>query len=208
MSDHERDSSRPGRESKVARLIRERELASLGGELERLWTRDEDRWSLRELAEHFNRELLSAAIREAGMADLNGEAANYYRLLTDDDVNPGDRVEAARRLERAGVDVERLREEFVSYQAVRTYLKGHRNAEYERTERDRVGRESESIRRFNARTEAIVRDKITRLRRQEHVAVGAPSVTVQVQVYCSECDSRYSVDRLLERGRCDCPTTR
>lgn len=207
MSDHEPNSSTPGRESKVARLIRDRELASLGDELEHLWTRDEDRWSLRELADHFNRELLSAAMRAAGMGDLDGEAANYYRLLTDDDVNPGDRVEAARWLERAGVDVERLREEFVSYQAVRTYLRNYRNAEYERAEGDRVSRESESIRRFNARTEAIVQDKVTRLQRQEHIAVGDPSVTVQVRVYCSECGSRYSVDRLLERGGCDCPPT-
>lgn len=207
MSDHEPNSSTPGRESKVARLIRDRELASLGDEMEHLWTRDEDRWSLRELADHFNRELLSAAMRSAGMGDLDGEAANYYRLLTDDDVNPGDRVEATRWLERSGVDVERLREEFVSYQAVRTYLRSYRNAEYERAEGDRVSRESESIRRFNARTEAIVQDKVTRLQRQEHVAVGDPSVTVQVRVYCSECGSRYSVDRLLERGRCDCPPT-
>lgn len=207
MSDHEPNSSTPGRESKVARLIRDRELASLGDELEHLWTRDEDRWSLRELADYFNRALLSAAMRAAGMGDLDGEAANYYRLLTDDDVNPGDRVEATRWLERAGVDVERLREEFVSYQAVRTYLRNYRNAEYERAEGDRVSRESESIRQFNARTEAIVQDKVTRLQRQEHIAVGDPSVTVQVRVYCSECGSRYSVDRLFERGGCDCPPT-
>lgn len=204
MTDHERASSGPGRESKVARLLRERELGSLGEELERLWTREEDRWSLRDLADRFNRELLRAAIQEAGMADIDGEAANYYRLLTDDEVNPGDRVEAARWLERGGVDVERLRTEFVSYQAVRTYLKEYRNADYERPESDRVSRESESIRRFSARTEAIVQDKVTRLQRQGHVAVGSPSVTVQVSVYCAECDSRYSVDRLLETGGCDC----
>jgi hypothetical protein len=207
MSDPNGDSSAPGRESKVARLLRAYELESLGEELEHLWTRSEDRWSLRELADHFNRELLRAAVRDAGMTELDGEAANYYRLLTDDDVNPGDQVEASRWLERAGVDVERLRGEFVSYQAVRTYLKNYRNAEYERAAGDRVSQEAESIQQFSARTEAIVQDKITRLQRQEHVTVGDPSVTVQVRVYCSECDSQYSVDELLDRGRCDCPTT-
>ncbi|MFC6889333.1 rod-determining factor RdfA [Halorubrum trueperi] len=207
MSDHERRSSKPGRESKVAQLIRKYELEPLGEELEHLWTREADRWSLRALADRFNRELLRTAMREAGMADLDGEAANYYRLLTDDDVTPGDRVEAVRWLERAGVDVERLREEFVSYQAVRTYLKTYRNAEYERSEEDRVGREAESIRRFAARTEAIVQDKITRLHRQGYLEIGSPTVTVQVQVYCSECDSQYSVDRLLDTGQCACTTT-
>ncbi|WP_123622333.1 rod-determining factor RdfA [Halorubrum sp. CSM-61] len=206
MADPNRDSSGPGRESKVARLLRERELEPLGDELEHLWTRAEDRRSLRELADHFNRELLRSALREAETADLDGAAANYYRLLTDDDVSPGDRVEATRWLERAGVDVERLRGEFVSYQAVRTYLKDYRNAEYERNEGDRVGREAESIRQFSARTEAIVQDKIDRLRSRGHLAVGDPSVTVQVRVYCSKCNSQHSVDRLLERGRCDCST--
>jgi hypothetical protein len=207
VSDPERASTKPGRESKVARLIREYELESLGEELEHLWTRDEDRWSLRDLAAHVNRELLRSAIREAGMADLDGEAANYYRLLTADDVNPGDRVEATRWLERAGVDVDGLRDEFVSYQAVRTYLKTYRNAEYDPADGDRVGQEAESIRQFSERTEAIVQDKITRLQRQGDLSVEAPSTTVQVRVYCSECNSRFPVSQLLERGRCDCPTT-
>lgn len=207
VPDHERESTTPGRESKVARLIREYELEPIGEELETLWTRDEDRWSLRDLADRFNRELLRAAIREAGMADLDGEAANYYRLLTDSDVNPGDRVEATRWLERAGVDVDRLQDEFVSYQAVRTYLTNYRDAEYERSDGDRVGRETESIRQFTDRTQAIVQDKISRLRGQGHLAIEDPTVTVQVRVYCSACDSRYSVDHLLERGHCDCTTT-
>lgn len=208
MSDSKRESSKPGRESKVLRLIREYERQSLGEELERLWTRDENRWSLRELADHFNRELLRTALREAGMGGLDGEAANYYRLLTDDSVSPGDHVEATRRLEQAGVDVERLRGEFVSYQAVRTYLKNHRNAEYEQATGDRVSREAESIQQFSDRTEAIVQDKITRLQQREHITVGTPSVTVQLRVHCSDCNSQYSVDQLLDRGHCNCSTTR
>lgn len=205
MSDNDQGHSGPGRESKVARLIREYELEPLGAELERLWTRDEDRRSLRELADRFNRELLRAAMREAGMDDLGGEAGNYYRLLTSDDVPPGDRVEAARRLQRAGVDAEHLREAFVSYQALRTYLQSYRGAEYERSAGDRAGREAESIRQFTGRTEAVVEDKVDRLRQRDQLSVGSPSVTVQVRVYCSECNSGYPIEQLLERGGCDCP---
>ncbi len=204
MSGHEHESSKPGRESKVARLIREYELAPLGEELERLWTRDENRLSLRALADRFNRELLRVEMRDARMSTLDGEAANYYRLLTDDTVNQGDQVEATRRLERAGVDVEQLRDAFVSYQAVRTYLTNYRDVQYERSDGDRVSREAESIRQFADRTEAIVQDKILRLQQQEHVEIEAPTVSVQVRVYCSECNSRYPIDRFLNRGHCDC----
>jgi len=50
-SDEPRTSRRAG---KVARLLAEYDMESLGPELERLWTADEDRQSLRELADYFN----------------------------------------------------------------------------------------------------------------------------------------------------------
>ena len=40
--------------SKVARLIKKYDLQGLGAELEQLWTADEDRKSLRELASYFD----------------------------------------------------------------------------------------------------------------------------------------------------------
>jgi len=119
-----------GRRRKVARLIDEYNLQGIGEELERLWTADDDRRSLRSLADLFNRRLLKISLEEAGVTSLDGEVENAYRLLDDDDVSGADRTRARRRLEREGVDVDTLQEDFVTYQAVRTYLKNYRGAEY------------------------------------------------------------------------------
>jgi hypothetical protein len=82
--------------SKVARLIEEYELGGIGEEFERRWTREEDRSSLRDLADEFNRRLLRAALERTGDAPLDGEVDNLYRLLTGDDVTSGVRQQIGR----------------------------------------------------------------------------------------------------------------
>jgi hypothetical protein len=55
----------------------------LSGEAERLgeyWTREDDRYSLRELAVHFNHHLLRAAMEQAGLNPLDGEVDNHSSL--------------------------------------------------------------------------------------------------------------------------------
>jgi hypothetical protein len=73
--------------------------------------------------------------RPPGDTVLEGEVEHTYHLLTDDEVSSGDRRRAERRLERQGIDIDTLRSDFVSYQAIRMYLK--RGAE-------QVGRRRES----------------------------------------------------------------
>lgn len=204
MTDRDESNSRRGRRSKVARLLTTYDIEPLGEELEALWTADEDRQSLRDLADYFNRQLLRAAMRDAGMTVLDGEIDNYYRLLGDDDVSPGDRVEARRRLEREGIDVEQLEDDFVTYQAIRTYLTQYRDAEYQGTSGDRIDREADSIRRFTERTESIVQGKIDQLKNANELDVGNPNVSVTVGVYCAACETRYAVNELLNRGHCEC----
>ena len=41
-------------------------------------------------------------MEDAGMAPLDGEVENTYRLLTDSNVNTGAHTQARRRLEHAG----------------------------------------------------------------------------------------------------------
>ena len=196
------DSSEP--RSKVARLIEAYDLAPIGVELEAAWLGETgERRSLRDLAERFNEALVLAAARDAGMDVIDGEAENYYRLLTDDDVSAGTRVEARNRLESGGVDVAALREAFVSYQSVRHYLTEVRGASYERETSD-VDRERSVISRLQSRVESVVRDTVDRLAGAGRLSVGEYRVLVSVDVLCRECGGQYSVGALLERGHCDC----
>lgn len=206
MSEREKtpDASRTPR-TKVARLLDAHGLDSLGPELERLWTADgEERLSLRDLADRFNRRLLEASMFDAGMQPLSGEVENTYRLLTAEDVSEADRTRTERRLDREGIDVETLRSEFVTYQAIRTYLKEVRGAEHATDDRPRPVIEAENLQRLRGRTTAVTEGKLERLAAGDDLSLGEFRVFAELNVLCEDCGSRYEVEELLERGGCDC----
>lgn len=194
-----------GRRVKVARLVDEYGLEGLGEELERRWTAEDDsRLSLRALADHFNRRLLSDTISRAGVRALDGDADSIYRVLTEDDPGGADATRTRRRLEREGIDVDALLDDFVSYQAIRTYLTEYRDAEYSRSERDRVEAEKESLQRLRGRTSAVTESKLEQLRAGDHLALGEFRTIVSTSVVCEDCGGQFEVVELLERGGCDC----
>lgn len=201
----EASDSSSGRRTKVARLIDEYSLDSIGTEMENLWTRtDSERLSLRDLAEYFNQQLLAEAMAKAGVQPLDGEIENTYRLLSDDDVSSADRTRTRRRLERDGVDVETLLTDFVTYQAVRTYLKDHRGAEYTGDERARTVVETENIQRLQGRIETVVESKLQQLRNADNITLGKFRPFVEVSILCEDCGKQYEITELLEQGGCEC----
>lgn len=180
-------------------------MADLGDELEASWVgeADENR-SLRELADYFNHRLLQSAIEEAGLSLLDGEVENMYRLLTDDGVSQGDRTQAQRRLAREGIDVDQLQTDFVSYQAIRSYLRKHRGVEYPTNDDDRLETESQNIQRVVGRAEAIARNKLKQLRAADEIEIGTFRVSGTLRVLCGDCGAQYAIDEFLEQRHCDC----
>lgn len=194
-----------GHRFKVCRVIEKYDLHPLGVELEQRWTADGDeRSSLRDLATDINRQLLANAMSEAGMQPLDGEVENIYRLLTADDVNEGDRTRTRRRLERDGVDVAPLRDDFVTYQAVRTYLQDHRDAEYSRPERDRTEDSADQIQRLRGRIATVTESNLDRLSDADEITLGEFRTLVDVTILCEVCGSKDDVADLLKRGGCGC----
>lgn len=197
---------------KVAALIDRYGLEALGDDLVRYWTADgDDRKSLRELAALFNEELLSARLRRASVRPLQGETRNLYRLLTDDDVSSGVRVEAESHLDQHGIDVDRLRSEFVSRQAVHTYLTKDRGEEYEPAEvsaEDRAERRLQTVRRLTQRLVSVTEQAVDELATAGYLCLGETNVVVTVHVECEDCGNRYSVSDLFSRRECGCESTR
>lgn len=198
------NTSGRGRRSKVARLIDEYDLIGIGAEMERLWTDEEDRKSLRELAEYFNQAVLEAALEEAGVQLLDGEIENIYRLLTDEEVGAADRTRARRRLEREGIDVDALLTDFVTYQAIRSYLRDLRGAEYTPQEMDPIKRELANVRQLQGRIDSVTEGKLRQLRDADNLTLGDFRTIVTVQVYCEDCNTQVDVEDLLEQGGCNC----
>lgn len=197
-------SNAPGR-TKVGRLIGEYRLDGIGDELERRWTDDSgERDSLRTLADVFNERLLQQAMLDAGMDPIEGEVENVYRLLTDEEVSRGVRTEIETRLDQEGIDVDDLRKDFVTYQAVRTFLKDVRGASYESNSGSSIERAQSSFARLIGRTTAVVEQKLTQLQSAGKLSVGTFRVRTAVTVYCEDCETQYDVSTLLEEGGCEC----
>ncbi|MFB6155542.1 MAG: rod-determining factor RdfA [Haloferacaceae archaeon] len=199
-------SDRPETNSKVGRLIEAYDLDGLGEELEEYWTGErEDQYSLRKLADHFNRQLLRRAMERAGLNPMDNDVESTYDLLTDDEVSEGVRIQRRRRLERDGVDVDRLTSDFVSHQAVHTYLTKYRGASHETDDgSDPVEKSIETLQRLQSRTEAVSENTVDRLKNAGDIDVGEFDVLVDTRVLCQDCGSDYEVIELLERGGCDC----
>ena len=200
----ETTASSRGRRSKVARLIDEYDLQGLGAELEQLWTAEENRKSLRELARYFNQQLLGRALEEADVQYLEGEIENTYRLLTDDEVSSAESTRVQRRLERDGVDVDELKSDFVTYQAIRSYLKDHRGAEYTPAETDPLEREATNVQKLRGRTVSVTEGKLEQFRDNDELTLGEFRTLVDIRVVCEDCNTQFDVLELLDRGGCNC----
>ena len=200
----ETTASSRGRRSKVARLIDEYDLQGLGAELEQLWTAEENRKSLRELASYFNRQLLQWALDEANVHCLDGELENTYRLLTDDEVSSAESTRVERRLERDGVGVDKLKSDFVTYQAIRSYLKNHRGAEYTPAETDPLEREATNVQKLRGRMVSVTEGKLEQFRDNDELTLGEFRTLADIRVVCEDCNTQFGILELLDRGGCNC----
>ena len=203
-SSNEPSASKGGRRSKVVRLIDEYELNGVGAELEHLWTTEENRQSLRDLADYFNQILLTHALEEANIQHLDGEVENTYRLLTDDDISSAESTRVQRRLERDGIDVESLKSDFVTYQAIRTYLKDHRGAEYTPVETNPLERVKTDVQKLRGRMVSVTEGKLEQLGNSGALTLGDFRTIAEIQVICEDCNTQYDVLELLDRGGCEC----
>jgi len=196
--------SRPS--SKVARLIEEYDLRGLGDELEVRWTGDGvERTSLRDLADYFNKQLLEQALIDAGMSALESDVDSTYRNLTEDNVSTGVRTDTRNRLEQNGIDVDDLESDFVSYQAIRSFLTEYRDAEYRKlSDQEKVEKDLQSIQRLMTRTLSVTEERIEKLRQTERIDAGTFEVLLDLQVLCQECGEQYSVAEFLDERGCQC----
>lgn len=191
---------------KVGRLIESYDLDDEGARLERRWLGDGvEQASLRTLADEFNRSLLASALSDAGMSPVAADLETTYRVLTDDGESEGARTQKRLELSRDGVDVEQLLTDFVSHQAVHTYLREYRGVERpESGDADQLRRDVETLRRLQARAESVTADAVERSANTDRIDVGDVDVLVNVRVFCQDCGSDYDAEELLQRGGCDC----
>lgn len=199
-------SNEDRRKSKVERVIDSYGLTGFGNTLAERWTAPEDSDSLRDLATLLNQKMLQSALRETDTEVLKGEAENLYSLLSDDDTTEGMRVQAKNTLESRGVDVDQLLSDFVSHQAVYTYLTEIRGVSKGSESKNRIQNVIDSIQKLRGRLLAVIQRSLESLRNTDQLRLGDFDVLIDTQVYCRDCGTQYEVIQLLTRGGCDCGT--
>lgn len=182
-------------------------LATLDEELERRWTgRGVESSSLRELQHDINRRLLRESLTAAGVSPIEGEVENLHRLLDSSDVSESRRIEARRRLESEGVDVEQLVTDFVSHQTVYNHLRTCRGVSpsNDSSEEDRRSRAQSTIFGLQNRTELVTEQTLSQLASSGLVTPGEFDVIVDIQAICENCGRSHDIGALLEAGGCEC----
>lgn len=194
-----------GRTGKVARILNDYNISDVGDELVVRWTAEDNRMSLRDLADYFNRQLLESQLDQQRVDMLPGEIENMYNLLTDEDVTSGTRIQVENRLSEHDVDVEDLRSDFVSRQAIHTYLTKHRQETYEEPDTDEiVERRLEELQRLRSRQRAVTEQTLSTLRNRDRLDLGEFQVLSSVQIQCTDCGRQFDLTTLLDRGGCNC----
>lgn len=192
-----------GRRTKVARVIGEYDLDGMGEQLEVAWTEESgERTSLRSLADEFNLAVLKAALRKSGISSMNFEVSATYESFKYG--SGSERTRAERRLEREGIDPDSLSSDFVSHQAIHTYLKKDRKASLPKNETDPVEGKVKTIEKLQGRVTAVTESATSSLLSADHLDRDDYEILVNVRAICPDCGSDYPIGELLRRGGCQC----
>lgn len=188
----------------MERLIDEHGLDDVGEELQRRYSGPEsERSSLRELADLFNKALLERSFDEAAVPTTNFDVENIYEQLYHADAPPGELARVRKRLRYAGVAVDRVEGEFISHEAIRTYLR-RQGVVYSEPERDQIDKYAEDIQRLRYRTVTVTEDKLQSLESTGRITLGEFRVDVDVQVHCETCGTEREVSDVLSARGCAC----
>lgn len=192
-----------GPNTKVARVIREYDLDGIGATLEAAWTGEAgERTSLRDLADEFNEAVLEAALRDVDASPLSGDVLSTYKTLRSDSKPSATR--ARRRLKREGIDVDKLTSDFITHQAVYTYLTEVRGASLPAADEEMIDRKVVTIEKLQGRVSAVTESAISSLANVEELDHSDYDVLVDVRAVCPNCGTDTTVSELLRRGGCDC----
>jgi hypothetical protein len=186
---------------KVCRVLDERGMERYEDQLVDQWQAESpERKGYRQLAEWLNITVLRREMDRAGLSTLGQEAASKYERLRSADESVAEEVAAG--LSSAGIEVERLRDDFVSYGVVRTHLQDCLDLEYTAESGDW---EAETIEMARDYATKKVSEAVRSLSNKGGLEGGELEVDVSVAIECGTCHASVPVDRAVRRGYiCDC----
>lgn len=191
---------------KMGKLLVEYDYPELDEELAAKWIDEEgENPSIRGLTAEFNKRLLQTAMDRGDIKYLEGEVDNTYRLLTDDKVTEGVRMNVRRALERSNVEIETVEDDFISHQTLYNHLTGCLGVSKSGGRgRDPVDKTADEIFSLQNRTVAVAEDKLKRLRDREHLNLAEFNIFVDISAFCESCETLQNLGEILRNGGCPC----
>ncbi|TYL37315.1 hypothetical protein CV102_16960 [Natronococcus pandeyae] len=186
---------------KVCRVLDDYGMNRYEDQLVEQWQADGgQRKGYRQLSEWFNVLLLRREMDRAGLSTLGDEAESKYERLRSDEAIA---KEVATELANAGLPINQIRDDFVSYGVIRTHLKNCLEKEVS-TSSGEWERDAIEISREHARGK--ISEAFRSLQNKEKVTAGGDvSVSVTAEIECENCHTRVPIDRAIRRGYvCTC----
>lgn len=189
----------PGPRKKIIRVAEQYEMNSIGEEMAKKWgvQDNEQGHTLKELRDHFNREVLRRAMMNAGMDIYPGEIEASYKYLFDDAEPESMKKDVEIRLEENGVDVDQIVDDFInSPQTILNYLHEVEGVELQREKDSRTSSEKSlnHIQSLNKRYENVVRKILDRLVRTDKL----PESDYSIEINCIVTDENKNETRYIE----------
>lgn len=210
----ERTNRQQSCDCKVGRSLKRYSLTELNERL--IECRSLQKKSLRDLSGFINQRLLESAIEDTSLDILNGDGdlygamdredavATIYHALCDDEVSAERRARVETRLRQAGVDLEEVKDNWVTHTTVRRHLNDCLDLDTSSNNELTPGGAISTIEWTHSRCTAISQRTLERLKSVGELESGNLDISVHIQVTCSECGITYRPHELVERGKCDC----
>lgn len=194
------DKHRP----KVKRVAEEYHLEGVTDELEHRWAATgEEHQSLRELADFVNKQMLESEIDRTSDFPQAQDVEHIYNVLQSDNVSPGRLQELKRNLDRRGIDIDKLTSDFVSHQAVHSYLRDYQGVEYEASEQT-IEDDLEIVQRVRGRLIAVIESIIDKNQSKEDFDASEYGVYIDIRIQCEECQRSMTLVNYFKNRGCDC----
>ncbi|MDS0477002.1 rod-determining factor RdfA [Natrinema sp. 1APR25-10V2] len=181
---------------KVCRILDEYGMDRYEEELLEQWQADPpQRKGYRQLAEWFNTLMLRREMDRAGLSTLGDEAESKYERLRSDETIA---EEVATELANAGVPIDRLRKDFVSYGVIRTHLKECLDSDVELASGEW---EQDAIEIARNHADSKMSEAVQSLTNKGQLTAGGDvAVSVTAELECENCHARVPAERAIRRG--------
>jgi hypothetical protein len=131
---------------------------------------------------------------------LEEDVENYYNVLVESNIKTSDRRQVRRTLERDGVDLDKVQDDFVSHQTIHTYLRNHRDVSRDREKSPEERRQAvqQRIERLRGRTEAVVNESLEELARHDQLPIDDFDTIVDLRIMDTTTGETKDIEQLLE----------